>query len=67
MKSKQREEKEGEESVSESIDGDLLIDPKLLIVGSKIGQGAHGKVYEGRLVANYLDMLACLETFNLLF
>ncbi|KAF8397029.1 hypothetical protein HHK36_018667 [Tetracentron sinense] len=30
------------------IDEKLLIDPKLLFVGSKIGEGAHGKVYEGR-------------------
>jgi len=26
----------------------LLIDPKLLFVGSKIGEGAHGKVYRGK-------------------
>lgn len=30
------------------IDKKLLIDPKLLFVGSKIGEGAHGKVYEGK-------------------
>ncbi|XP_010253109.1 PREDICTED: serine/threonine-protein kinase HT1-like isoform X2 [Nelumbo nucifera] len=30
------------------IDEKLLIDPKLLYVGSKIGEGAHGIVYEGR-------------------
>ncbi|XP_010253110.1 PREDICTED: serine/threonine-protein kinase HT1-like isoform X3 [Nelumbo nucifera] len=29
------------------IDEKLLIDPKLLYVGSKIGEGAHGIVYEG--------------------
>lgn len=30
------------------IDESLLVDPKLLFIGSKIGEGAHGKVYEGR-------------------
>ncbi|XP_020219061.1 serine/threonine-protein kinase STY13 isoform X2 [Cajanus cajan] len=31
-----------------TIDESLLVDPKLLYIGSKIGEGAHGKVYEGR-------------------
>ncbi|XP_018506403.2 serine/threonine-protein kinase STY13 isoform X1 [Pyrus x bretschneideri] len=31
-----------------TIDDNLLVDPKLLFVGAKIGEGAHGKVYEGR-------------------
>ncbi|XP_052175781.1 serine/threonine-protein kinase STY13 isoform X3 [Diospyros lotus] len=31
-----------------TIDRSLLVDPKLLFIGSKIGEGAHGKVYEGR-------------------
>eukprot|EP00262_Sarcandra_glabra_P015968 TRINITY_DN5042_c0_g3_i1.p1 TRINITY_DN5042_c0_g3~~TRINITY_DN5042_c0_g3_i1.p1 ORF type:complete len:366 (-),score=63.54 TRINITY_DN5042_c0_g3_i1:86-1183(-) len=30
------------------IDEKFLLDPKLLFVGSKIGEGAHGKVYEGK-------------------
>lgn len=30
------------------IDERVLVDPKLLFIGSKIGEGAHGKVYEGR-------------------
>ncbi|XP_078436468.1 serine/threonine-protein kinase STY13-like [Wolffia australiana] len=30
------------------IDESLLIDPRLLFVGPKIGEGAHGKVYKGR-------------------
>ncbi|CAL5409489.1 unnamed protein product [Camellia sinensis] len=30
-----------------TIDESLLVDPKLLFIGSKIGEGAHGKVYEG--------------------
>lgn len=33
-----------------SIHKNLLVDPKLLFIGSKIGEGAHGKVYEGRSV-----------------
>jgi len=33
-----------------TIDRSLLVDPKLLFIGSKIGEGAHGKVYEGRFV-----------------
>lgn len=33
-----------------TIDDNLLVDPKLLFIGSKIGEGAHGKVYEGRSV-----------------
>ena len=31
-----------------TIDESLLVDPKLLFIGTKIGEGAHGKVYEGR-------------------
>lgn len=34
-----------------TIDESLLVDPKLLFIGSKIGEGAHGKVYEGRSVS----------------
>ncbi|XP_057972862.1 serine/threonine/tyrosine-protein kinase HT1 isoform X2 [Malania oleifera] len=30
-----------------TIDESLLVDPKLLFIGTKIGEGAHGKVYEG--------------------
>ncbi|GKV04345.1 hypothetical protein SLEP1_g16507 [Rubroshorea leprosula] len=33
-----------------TIDENLLLDPKLLFIASKIGEGAHGKVYEGRSV-----------------
>lgn len=33
-----------------SVDENLLVNPKLLLIGSKIGEGAHGKVYEGRSV-----------------
>uniref|UniRef100_A0A1J3EY09 Serine/threonine-protein kinase HT1 n=1 Tax=Noccaea caerulescens TaxID=107243 RepID=A0A1J3EY09_NOCCA len=31
-----------------AIDESLLVDPKMLFIGSKIGEGAHGKVYQGR-------------------
>lgn len=37
-----------------TIDRSLLVDPKLLFIGSKIGEGAHGKVYEGRSVSTLL-------------
>jgi hypothetical protein len=37
-----------------TIDDNLLVDPKLLFIGSKIGEGAHGKVYKGRLVVKPL-------------
>lgn len=31
-----------------NLDAKWLIDPKLLFVGPKIGEGAHAKVYEGK-------------------
>lgn len=31
-----------------SVDERVLVDPRRLFIGSKIGEGAHGKVYEGR-------------------
>lgn len=31
-----------------SLDPKWLVDPKLLLVGPKIGEGAHAKVYEGK-------------------
>jgi hypothetical protein len=33
-----------------TIDENLLVDPNLLFIGSKIGEGAHGRVFEGRSV-----------------
>ncbi|KAJ4972129.1 hypothetical protein NE237_005228 [Protea cynaroides] len=42
------------------IDEKLLVDPKLLYVGSKIGEGAHGKVYEGR----YRDQIVAVKVLN---
>ena len=30
------------------IDRKLLVDPKMLFIGDKIGEGAHGKVYKGK-------------------
>ncbi|KAG8647844.1 serine/threonine-protein kinase STY13 [Manihot esculenta] len=43
-----------------SIDDCLLVDPKLLFIGSKIGEGAHGKVYEGR----YGDRIVAIKVLN---
>ena len=31
-----------------NLDSKWLIDPKLLFVGPRIGEGAHAKVYEGK-------------------
>ncbi|KAJ4772042.1 Protein kinase superfamily protein [Rhynchospora pubera] len=42
------------------IDEKLLIDPKLLFVGSKIGEGAHGKVYQGK----YRDQIVAIKVVN---
>ncbi|KAJ3680943.1 hypothetical protein LUZ60_015432 [Juncus effusus] len=49
-------------SVSDPLDIDekLLIDPKLLFVGSKIGEGAHGKVYQGK----YRDRVVAIKVVN---
>ncbi|KAJ9185484.1 hypothetical protein P3X46_005116 [Hevea brasiliensis] len=43
-----------------SIDESLLVDPKLLFIGSKIGEGAHGKVYEGR----YGDQIVAVKVLS---
>ncbi|KAJ8477832.1 hypothetical protein OPV22_021559 [Ensete ventricosum] len=42
------------------IDEKLLIDPKLLYIGSKIGEGAHGKVYEGK----YHNQIVAIKVLN---
>uniref|UniRef100_A0A2P2L6F0 Protein kinase atn1 n=1 Tax=Rhizophora mucronata TaxID=61149 RepID=A0A2P2L6F0_RHIMU len=43
-----------------SIDENLLVDPKLLFIGSKIGEGGHGKVYEGR----YGDRIVAIKVLH---
>jgi len=43
------------------MDERFLIGPQLISVGSKIGEGAHGKVYKGKYV--YLAIVQLLENF----
>lgn len=43
-----------------TIDERVLVDPKLLFIGTKIGEGAHGKVYEGR----YGDRIVAIKVLN---
>ncbi|KAJ6841752.1 serine/threonine-protein kinase HT1-like isoform X1 [Iris pallida] len=42
------------------IDEKVLIDPRLLFIGSKIGEGAHGKVYEGK----YGEKIVAIKVLN---
>lgn len=42
------------------IDERVLVDPKTLFIGSKIGEGAHGKVYQGR----YGDRIVAIKVLN---
>lgn len=49
-----------------TIDESVLVDPKLLFIGNKIGEGAHGKVYEGRSVAKPWIGCYCIS-FLLIF
>ncbi|KAK1271655.1 Serine/threonine-protein kinase HT1 [Acorus gramineus] len=50
----------GEVPLKFEIEEKLLIDPKLLFVGAKIGEGAHGKVYEGR----YGDQIVAVKVLE---
>lgn len=43
-----------------SIHENLLVNPKLLLIGSKIGEGAHGRVFEGR----YGDQTVAIKVLN---
>ncbi|GAV71024.1 LOW QUALITY PROTEIN: Pkinase domain-containing protein, partial [Cephalotus follicularis] len=43
-----------------TIDGNLLVEPKLLFIGSKISEGAHGKVYQGR----YGDRVVAIKVLH---
>ncbi|GAV79729.1 Pkinase domain-containing protein, partial [Cephalotus follicularis] len=48
-----------------TIDGNLLVEPKLLFIGSKIGEGAHGKVYQGSSVAlKYGDQIVAIKVLH---
>lgn len=47
-------------SITGSLDESLLVDPRLLFIGSKVGEGAHGKVYEGR----YGDSIVAIKVLN---
>ncbi|KAG8377118.1 hypothetical protein BUALT_Bualt09G0135200 [Buddleja alternifolia] len=42
------------------IDERVLVDPKSLFIGSKIGEGAHGKVYQGR----FADRIVAIKVLN---
>lgn len=46
--------------ITGSLDESLLVDPRNLFIGSKVGEGAHGKVYEGR----YGDRIVAIKVLN---
>ncbi|CAO2823944.1 unnamed protein product [Amaranthus hypochondriacus] len=50
----------GNGPITGSLDESLLVDPKLLFIGNKVGEGAHGKVYEGR----YGDEIVAIKVLN---
>ncbi|MQL98421.1 hypothetical protein Taro_031124 [Colocasia esculenta] len=45
------------------IDEKLLIDPRQLLIGPKIGEGAHGKVYKGRY-GPYGEQIVAIKILN---
>lgn len=42
------------------LDEKMLIDPRKLFIGAKIGEGAHGKVYEGK----YCEQIVAVKVLN---
>ncbi|KAM0950544.1 putative dual-specificity kinase TKL-Pl-4 family [Dioscorea sansibarensis] len=58
---KQSFEKLGTNSIPVfELDRKLLINPRLLFIGTKIGEGAHGKVYEGK----YDQQIVAIKVLN---
>ncbi|XP_020252778.1 serine/threonine-protein kinase HT1-like isoform X2 [Asparagus officinalis] len=56
-----RNERNGVSETSlNGIDERVMIDPKKLFIGVKIGEGAHGKVYEGK----YGDQIVAIKVLN---
>ncbi|KAL3627980.1 hypothetical protein CASFOL_028082 [Castilleja foliolosa] len=49
-----------------SLDLKWLVDPKLLLVGPKIGEGAHAKVYEGKFIGACKELIMVIVTELLL-
>lgn len=48
-------------SETRDVDEKVLIDPRMLYIGAKIGQGAHGKVYEGK----YGEQIVAVKVLNI--
>lgn len=46
------------------LDEKFLLDPQLICIGSKIGEGAHGKVYKGKYVYVLQGFMFCSAKFS---